>query len=84
MDIILEFIVGLIGDFIVEGSKASWIPKPLRILLLILFFGIYLGVVGLCILLAVKGSNIAVKILFASLAIVFIIFLVWRVKIFLK
>lgn len=80
MDFILEFFVSLIGELIVDGRKESWLPKPLRILLSIFLGGIYLGVVGLCILLAVKASNIAVKILSACLSIVLIAFLIWHVK----
>lgn len=84
LDFILEFIVSLFLEIIIDGSKESWIPKPLRVFLLILFLGIFLALTGLFIFVAVTVSNVIVKILFVGLAIGLIILIIQHVMKALK
>lgn len=79
MELLLEFIFDLIGEIIIDGSKESWIPKPVRIFFLILFLGVYITLTGLFIFVAIKNDNILLKVLFAGLAIGFIALIIWHI-----
>lgn len=80
LELIINFFGEIIGEIIIDGSKESRIPKPLRIFLLILFLGIYLTLTGLCIFVAITANKVSIKILFAVLAIGFIAFIIRHAK----
>lgn len=81
---IMEFIASLILEGTLEAGKSKKVPMPLRVLLLILFFGIYIALVGIitvCSISNAKDGNIfAAAVLFAIAVFIATMVIVWFVK----
>lgn len=85
---LIEFLTEFIGSLLIEGSleagTSKRVPMPLRILLLVLFFGFYIGLIGIitvCGINNAKNGNIfAAAVLFAIAVFIALMVIVWFIK----
>lgn len=84
MDFIFEFLAEIILEGTICGSSSKIVPKPIRILLLLVVLGIY-GFLIVCLtILAVRYRNDSVCLIFIGVDILFIWFLAHIIRKFCK
>ena len=76
MGVIIELIGELVLEFIVEGSMSKEIPKPLRILCMILMGVVYGCLITFFIIGSINGENKGFRILCGGVALLLIVCLV--------
>ena len=75
IEAIIEELVGLAFEGMIEGSRSSRVPKPVRWILRIILFALYAALAGLFVLVAVQSfsdGNIAMGIFMLALIALFI------------
>ena len=87
IEAIIEELVGLAFEGMLEGSRSSRVPKPVRWILRIILFAVYAALTGLFVLVAVQSfsdGNIAMGIFMLVLIALFIGFTVVKIVKWLK
>ncbi len=82
IEAIIEELVGLAFEGMIEGSRSSRVPKPVRWILRIVLFAVYAALAGLFVLVAVQSfsdDNIAMGIFMLALIALFIGFTVVKI-----
>ncbi len=82
IEAIIEELVGLSFEGMLEGSRSSRVPKPVRWILRIILFALYAALTGLFVLVAVQSfsdGNIAMGIIVLALIALFIGFTVVKI-----
>ncbi len=82
IEAIIEELVGLAFEGMLEGSRSSRVPKPVRWILRIILFAVYAALTGLFVLVAVQSfsdGNIAMGIFMLVLIALFIGFTVVKI-----
>lgn len=85
---LIEFLIEFIGELFIEGTleagTSKRVPMPLRVILLILFFGLYVGLVGLITICGISnakdGNLFGAVVLFAIAAFIAVMVIVWFIK----
>lgn len=55
LDVIIEGLIELAFEGMIEGSKSSRVPKPIRYILRFLIFAVFAALTGVCVIAAVSA-----------------------------